>query len=141
MAFIKTTPLKQPTLQSPRCTCGSRPTGATTQLRESVQPPPGGAGALGTTAGRNQAPMDKRRFELSPSCGARARQLGLRTGAWQGAHEFFSDEQIVAIAAGRCDAVVSAAEQAMIAFARQTASAPRKTTAGQVEALRGARFR
>jgi uncharacterized peroxidase-related enzyme len=86
-------------------------------------------------------PMDKRRFELVTFAAA----LELGNSACALAHgkvlrEFFTDEQIVAIAAGRCDAVLSAAEQAMIDFARQTARDASQTTAGQVAALKAHGF-
>jgi len=82
-------------------------------------------------------PMDKRRFELITFVAA----LELRNSACALVHgkalrEFFSDAQIVAIAGDRCDGILSEAEQAVVAFARQTAVDATRTTAGQVSALR-----
>jgi len=82
-------------------------------------------------------PMDKRRFELITFATA----YDLDNTACALAHgralrEFFSDEQIIAIAEGRCDGVLSEAEQAMLAFARQTVNDATRTTAAQVAALR-----
>lgn len=82
-------------------------------------------------------PMDKRRFELVTFAAA----LELHNSACALVHgralrEFLTDAQIIAIAEGRCDTILSEAEQAMVAFARQTASDATQTTAGQVVALR-----
>jgi len=82
-------------------------------------------------------PMDKRRFELITFVAA----LELDNTACVLVHgkalrEFFSDEQIHAIAEGRCDSILSEAEQAMVAFSRQTAKDATQTTAQQVAALR-----
>ena len=82
-------------------------------------------------------PMDKRRFELITFVAA----LELRNSACALVHgkalrEFFSDAQILAIAEGRYDTILSEAEQAMVAFARQTARDATRTTAGQVAALK-----
>jgi len=82
-------------------------------------------------------PMDKRRFELITFAAA----LELRNSACVLVHgkalkAFFTDAQILAIAEGRCDTILCAAEQAMVAFARQTAIDATQTTAGQVAALR-----
>jgi len=81
--------------------------------------------------------MDKRRFELATFAAA----LELCNSACALVHgkalrEWFTDAQILAIAAGRCDAILSEAEQAMVAFARQTARDATRTTAGQVAALK-----
>jgi uncharacterized peroxidase-related enzyme len=82
-------------------------------------------------------PMDKRRFELITFATA----YDLDNTACALAHgralrEFFTDEQIIAIAEGRCTGVLSEAEQAMVAFARQTVNDAPRTTAAQVAALR-----
>jgi alkylhydroperoxidase family enzyme len=81
--------------------------------------------------------MDKRRFELITFVAA----LELDNTACALVHgkalrEFFSDEQIHAIAEGRCDTLLSEAEQAMVAFSRQTAKDATQTTAQQVAGLR-----
>jgi uncharacterized peroxidase-related enzyme len=82
-------------------------------------------------------PMDKRRFELITFAAA----IELDNSACALVHgkalrEFFTDAQILAIAEGRCDSTLSEAEQAMVAFARQTANDATRTTAVQVAALR-----
>lgn len=82
-------------------------------------------------------PMDKRRFELVTF----AASIELDNSACALVHgkalkEYFTDAQIFDVAAGRCDTVLSAAEQAMVAFARQTASDAFCTTAEQVTALK-----
>ena len=81
-------------------------------------------------------PMDKRRFELVTFVAAHE----LRNTACSLAHgkalrDFFSDEQIVAIAAGRFEGTLTEAEQAMVRFARQIAKDASKVTAGQVARL------
>jgi uncharacterized peroxidase-related enzyme len=81
--------------------------------------------------------MDKRCFELATFAAA----LELRNSACALVHgralrEFFTDAQILAIAAGRDESALSEAEQAMVAFARQTARDATRTTAGQVNALK-----
>ena len=82
-------------------------------------------------------PMDKRRFELVTFAAA----LELHNTACALVHgrvlrEFFSDAQILAIAAGRCDGVLSEGEQAMLAFARQTARDATRTSASDIAALK-----
>ena len=82
-------------------------------------------------------PMDRRRFELATF--AAAHELG--NTACTLAHgrvlrEFFSDEQILAIASGRCDGVLDEAEQAMLRFARQVARDASGVTREQVAGLR-----
>ena len=67
-------------------------------------------------------PMSKRRFELATFVAAHE----LANTACSLAHgralrEFFSDAEIVAIAEGRFDGVLDAAEQALARFARQVA--------------------
>jgi uncharacterized peroxidase-related enzyme len=81
--------------------------------------------------------IDKRRFELVTFVAA----LELGNSACSLVHgrtlrEFFSDAQIIAIAAGRSDGILSDAEQAVVAFARQTARDATRTTAAQVAALK-----
>ncbi|HEY6512442.1 MAG TPA: hypothetical protein VI032_10710 [Burkholderiaceae bacterium] len=82
-------------------------------------------------------PMDRRRFELVTFVAA----LELNNSACALVHghalrEFFSEAQILAIAEGRVDALLSEAEQAMVVFARQTAVDASQTSAEQVAALR-----
>jgi uncharacterized peroxidase-related enzyme len=82
-------------------------------------------------------PMDKRRFELVTFASAHE----LRNTACALAHgkalrEFFTDEQILAIAEDRFDGILSAAEQVMVTFARQIAKAASRVTADQVAALK-----
>jgi uncharacterized peroxidase-related enzyme len=82
-------------------------------------------------------PMDKRRFELVTFVASVA--LGNTACALvhgRALEAFFSDAQILAIAEGRYEAVLSEAEQAMVAFARQTIVDATRTTADQVAALR-----
>jgi uncharacterized peroxidase-related enzyme len=81
-------------------------------------------------------PMDKRRFELVTFVAA----LELHNSACALVHgkalrEWFSDAQIIAIAEGH-DTPLSAAEQAMLAFARQTARDATGVSAADVAALR-----
>jgi alkylhydroperoxidase family enzyme len=83
-------------------------------------------------------PMDKRRFELVTFTAAHE----LRHSACALAHgkvlrEFFSDEQILAIAEGRLDGVLSPAEQSVVHFARQIARDASRVTAAQISALEG----
>jgi len=82
-------------------------------------------------------PMDQRRFELVTFVAAHA----LRNTACVLAHgralrPFFSDAQIVAIAAGRFEGILDEAERAMLRFARQVAQDASQVTADQVAALR-----
>ncbi|MEO8184330.1 MAG: peroxidase, partial [Deltaproteobacteria bacterium] len=49
--------------------------------------------------------------------------------------EFFADEQILAIAEGRLDGILSLAEQSLVAFTRQIARDASQVTAAQVTAL------
>jgi alkylhydroperoxidase family enzyme len=81
--------------------------------------------------------MDKRRFELVTFGAA----IELRNTACALVHgkalrQWFSDAQIVAIANEQYAGILSDAEQAMVAFARQTARDATRTTAGQVAALK-----
>lgn len=82
-------------------------------------------------------PMEKRRFELVTFVAAHE----LRNSACALAHgkalrEFFTDEEIRAIAEGRFDSTLTVAEQAMLRYARQVAKDASKVTAGQVAALK-----
>ena len=82
-------------------------------------------------------PMDMRRFELVTFVAAHA----LNNSACALAHgrklrEFFSDADIVALAAGRPVAALSEAEAAMLRFARQVARDAAGVTAAQVRELR-----
>jgi alkylhydroperoxidase family enzyme len=81
-------------------------------------------------------PMDKRRFELVTFSAAHE----LRHSACALAHgkalrEFFADEQILAIAAGRLDGILSLAEQCLVSFARQVARDASRVTSAQVKVL------
>lgn len=82
-------------------------------------------------------PMDKRRFELVTFAAA----VDLDNTACALVHgkalrEFFSDQQILAIAADRLDTVLNDAEQAMVRFARQTVTDAARVTPEQVASLR-----
>ena len=82
-------------------------------------------------------PMDRRTFELVTFVAAHE----LRNTACTLAHgkvlrEFFSDENIVAIAAGKFDGVLNDAEAALVRFARQVAKDASRVTSGQVRALK-----
>ena len=82
-------------------------------------------------------PMELRTFELVTFVAAHE----LRNTACTLAHgkalrAFFSDEQIVAIAAGKFDAALNEAEAALVRFARQIARDAARVTAGQVQALK-----
>jgi len=82
-------------------------------------------------------PMDRRRFELATFVAAHE----LRNTACTLAHgkalrEFYTDEQIVSIAAGRFDDTLTEAEQALVRFARQVARDASRVTSGQVQALK-----
>jgi alkylhydroperoxidase family enzyme len=81
-------------------------------------------------------PMDKRRFELVTFAAAHE----LRHSACTLAHgkalrEFFSDEQILAIAEGRLAGILSRAEQSLVAFTRQIARDASQVTAAQITEL------
>jgi len=82
-------------------------------------------------------PMDRRRFELVTFVAA----LELRNTACSLAHgkalrPFFSDEQIVAIGAGRFEGVLGEPEQAMVRYARQVARDASRVTPEHVAALK-----
>lgn len=81
-------------------------------------------------------PMGRRRFELVTFAAAHE----LKNSACALAHgnalrEFFSQEQICAIAEGRCAGILDEAEQAMIMFGRQIAKDASRVTENQVAAL------
>jgi len=82
-------------------------------------------------------PMDKRRFELVTFVAAHE----LKNSACALAHgkalrDFFRDDEIVAIASGRLQGVLTAAEQAMVRFARQIAREASEVTPGDVAELK-----
>jgi uncharacterized peroxidase-related enzyme len=82
-------------------------------------------------------PMEKRRFELVTFVAAHE----LRNSACALAHgkklrEFFSDEQILAIAEGRFAGVLDDAEQSVLGFARQIARDAASVSEAQVAALK-----
>ncbi len=81
--------------------------------------------------------MDKRRFELVTFV-ASVELINTACALVHGKalKEFFSDAQIFAIAQGRTETVLSEAEQALVAFSRQTIVDATQTTADQVDALR-----
>ena len=81
-------------------------------------------------------PMEPRRFELVTFIAAHA--LGNTACALahgKALRPFFSDAQILAIAKGRLDGVLDAAEQAMLRFARQVAIDAARVTAADVAPL------
>jgi uncharacterized peroxidase-related enzyme len=81
-------------------------------------------------------PMDKRRFELVTFAAAHELMnspCALAHG--KALREFFSDEQIVAIAEGRLEGLLDAPEQAMVRFARKVAKDASQVTAADVGAL------
>jgi uncharacterized peroxidase-related enzyme len=83
-------------------------------------------------------PMDKRRFELVTFAAAHAlghSACALAHGKALG--EFFTQEQVIAIAEGRFEGLLSAAEQAMLRFARQVALDASQVSAEGVAALKG----
>ena len=82
-------------------------------------------------------PMDKRRFELVTFAAAYA--LGNSACALvhgKALAEFFSNEQVCAIASGQCDGILTEAERAMVEFARQVATDAPRVTRVQAAALR-----
>lgn len=86
-------------------------------------------------------PLDRRRLELVTFAAAHE----LRHSACALAHgstlrEFFSDEEVVAIAQGRVERLPPA-EQAMLRFARHVARDAASITAADVDALRAHGFR
>ena len=82
-------------------------------------------------------PMDKRRYELVTFVAAyHLANSGCALAHGKALGEFFSNEQICAIAEGRCDGILGEAEQAMVTFARQIATDAPRTTQAHVDALR-----
>ena len=82
-------------------------------------------------------PMDRRRFELATFAAAHE----LRNSACALAHgrvlrEFFDDKALIAIAEQREHEVLSAAEQALVRFARQVARDASQVTDEQVASLK-----
>jgi uncharacterized peroxidase-related enzyme len=81
-------------------------------------------------------PLDKRRFELVTFVAAHE----LKNSACALAHgkalrEFFTDEQIVAIAEGRAEGVVTQAERALLEFARRVAADASRVAAADIARL------
>jgi uncharacterized peroxidase-related enzyme len=86
-------------------------------------------------------PMDKRRFELVTFVAAHELcNTACTLAHGKALRPYFSDAQIVAIAAGRFDGVLDEAEQAMLHFARQVARDASQVTSAQVAALRSQGF-
>jgi uncharacterized peroxidase-related enzyme len=86
-------------------------------------------------------PMDKRRFELVTFVAAHELcNTACTLAHGKALRPYFSDAQIVAIAAGRFEGILDEAEQVMLHFARQVASDASQVTAAQVAALRGQGF-
>ncbi len=81
-------------------------------------------------------PMSRRRFELVTFVAAHElRHSPCALAHGKALREFFTDAEIVAIAAGRTEGVLDEAERAMVRFARQVASDASRVTSGQVEGL------
>ena len=86
-------------------------------------------------------PMDKRRFELATFAAAHEiKSTACALAHGKALREFFSDAQIVSIAEGRLDGVLSVAEQALVGFARQVAKDASEVTAHDVAALKEAGY-
>jgi uncharacterized peroxidase-related enzyme len=82
-------------------------------------------------------PMDKRTFELATFVAAQElnnRACTLAHG--KALREFFTDEQIVAIAVNKFGDTLTDAEAALVRFARQVAKDASRVTSGQVRALK-----
>jgi len=82
-------------------------------------------------------PMDKRTFELATFVAAQElnnRACTLAHG--KALREFFTDEQIVAIAVNKFGDTLTDAEAALVRFARQVAKDASRVTSGQVQALK-----
>lgn len=82
-------------------------------------------------------PMDRRTFELATFVAAQE----LKNRACTLAHgkalrEFFTDEEIVAIAKNKFGDILTDAEAALVRFARQVAKDASRVTSGQVQALK-----
>ena len=86
-------------------------------------------------------PMDKRRFELVTFAAAHElRHTPCTLAHGHALREFFSDEQIVAIAADRLTGVLDEPERAMLRFARQVARDASNVTSGQIVELEALGF-
>ena len=82
-------------------------------------------------------PMENRRFELVTFVAAHELgNLACTLAHARALGEFFTPEQIEAIAAGRFDGVITEPEGAMVTFARQIAKDAAGVTAAHVAALR-----
>jgi uncharacterized peroxidase-related enzyme len=86
-------------------------------------------------------PLDKRRLELVTFCAAR--ELG--HSACSLAHgrmlrEFYSDDEIIAVAEGRTAGLLTPAEQAMLSFARRVARDAASVNADHVAELKAHGF-
>ena len=82
-------------------------------------------------------PMDKRRFELVTFVAAHAlRNTACLLAHGQALRPYFSDSQIIAIAAGQFEGLLDESEQEMLRFARQVAQDASQVTANQVATLR-----
>jgi uncharacterized peroxidase-related enzyme len=82
-------------------------------------------------------PMDLRRFELVTFVAAHEfRNTACTLAHGKALREFYGDEQIIAIAAGKFDGVLDEAEAALLRFARQVAKDASRITSGQVQALK-----
>jgi uncharacterized peroxidase-related enzyme len=84
-----------------------------------------------------QRPMSPRRFELVTFAAA----VEIRNTACSLAHgkaltEFFTEEEVCAMARGEFSSSVSEAEQAMMRFARQVAKDASRVTSGDVDLLK-----
>jgi len=82
-------------------------------------------------------PMDRRRFELVTFVAAH--ELGntaCTLAHGRALQPYFSDEQIVAIGAGRLDGVLDEAEQAVVRYARQVARDASQVAPAHVAALK-----
>ena len=82
-------------------------------------------------------PMSKRRFELVTFVAAHElRHSSCALAHGRALREFFSDEQIIAIAEGRLEGVLGAAERSVVHFARQVARDASSVSAAQVASLK-----
>ncbi len=81
-------------------------------------------------------PMSKRRFELVTFCSAHEmRHSACALAHGKALREFFSDEQILAIAEDRLAGVLDEAERALVHFARQVARDASSVSAAQIASL------
>lgn len=86
-------------------------------------------------------PMTQRRFELVTFAAAHElRHTACALAHGRALQQWFGDADILAIAAGRSDGVLDAAEQAMLRFARQVARDASQVGAAQVRDLRAHGF-